>query len=1001
MEYDVLGYLRVRHGTQELAIRRGRPRALLLCLLIADGSAVSADVLVDRLWHDHPPDNPHNALQTLVSYLRRTLGAGGENRIETRATGYALTVDPTAVDARRFERIVVESQRLAGAGTRSALLEAASSLRDGLALWQGEPLADISGEDYARGEITRLDELRTVAQELRVDVLLRLGRHGEAVTELRGLIATYPLREHLHELLMVGLYRSGRQAEALQVYQNARRVLAGELGIDPGPGLTRTEQLVLGQDPSLDWSPPPEPLTPEASGTGEVARAVPRVQRPPAPPRAVPSIPVEVTPLLGREDEVGHVRDLLGRARVVTLTGPGGTGKTRVAVEVARREGTDSDGGVWFVDLSAVSGDGDVGTATAAGLGVATRPDQDPLDAIVAAAPTGLLVLDTCEHVVAGAARLASRVLRGCAGMRILATSRRPLQINGEMTWSVPPLGLPGPGVRSPGDLAGAASVQLFVERASAVRSGMRLTAANAADIAALCVALDGLPLAIELAAAQSDVLSPAALLDRLAARFDLLSGGSRDAADRQRGLRATIDWSVQLLDPAQARFFGRLAVFPATFDMSAAGHVAGMGETAGVKLLTSLVRHSLVRALDGDRYQLLDSLRAYAAELLACDEECGEVRLRHLDYYVRLAQLGDELVRTPAQAEWWARLRAEIPNFRAALEWSLEGAGDEHLGARLASWTAWLWTHEGMLREADRWLTHAACVQSADPATRANVLIHVAIYSSPMGRLDRARAAADEAVRLARTAGEETLAGVALIERGIAEWAMGDLEAAAQTHDDAVVALRAGGYHWGVALARVLRSRTAIDAGDPGAQAMADRAVESARATADRHLLGVALQQSALLELDAGRLDEADAAARESLALEEAVSYREGVIGALHILGRVALSRGETGRAYRLFRDCLDRAHRIEHLAAVCQALEWLAETLLRCDSVEAAGDLLDLAGHLRDRGKLPPRRPEEARVRNLWARVGPGAGRQSTGRRRPFAGVDDALRCLPSHLA
>jgi len=269
------------------------------------------------------------------------------------------------------------------------------------------------------------------------------------------------------------------------------------------------------------------------------------------------------------------------------------------------------------------------------------------------------------------------------------------------------------------------------------------------------------------------------------------------------------------------------------------------------------------------------------------------------------------------------------------------------------------------------------------------------------MGRLDRARAAAGAAVLLARAAGEETLAGVALIERGIAEWAMGDLEVAAQTHDEAVVALRAGGYHWGVALAQVLRSRTAIDAGEPGAEAMAGDAVESARATADRHLLGVALQQSALLELDAGRLDEADAAARESLTLEEAVFYREGVIGALHILGRVALLRGETDRAYRLFHDCLDRAHRIEHLAAACQALEWLAETLLRCDWVQAAGDLLDLAAHLRSRGKLPPRRSEEARVRNLSARVGSGAGRQSTGRRRTFTGVDDALRCLPSHLA
>ncbi|MGH2684797.1 MAG: BTAD domain-containing putative transcriptional regulator, partial [Actinomycetota bacterium] len=427
MELRILGGLEVRHDAAVVAIRRGLPRRVLAWLGLRAREVVPADVLIDRLWGDDLPSNPTNALQTQISYLRKVLGhavPGGDAVLATSGSGYRLDLDDDAIDATRFERAVEDACR----GGR-APADALQLLDDALALWRGDPLAEIADHPAAAGEVTRLQELRIEALEARADRLLELGRHAEVVGDLGQVVADHPLHERFHGQLMLALYRSGRQAEALRAFEHARRLLADELGLDVSPDLRGLEAQILAHADDLVWLP---------STTAVAATAVPSSR--PAPAR----IPAPVTALIGRDADAAQVGELLGRSRLVTLTGPGGAGKTRLAVEVAQRIATDGSP-VWFVDLGGVDDGGDVGVAVAAQLQVTTTPGDDVDEAVAAAlaADGGLLVLDTCEHVIQGAARLAALSLRTAARLRILATSRRPLSVAGELAWPVPPLALP------------------------------------------------------------------------------------------------------------------------------------------------------------------------------------------------------------------------------------------------------------------------------------------------------------------------------------------------------------------------------------------------------------------------------------------------------------------------------------------------------------------------------------------------------------------------------
>lgn len=955
MEFGVLGPLQVRDGGREIDVRRGHPRTLLIALLIHVGESVSRDVLAEILWRDDQPQHPTNALQVQISHLRKTLNAGSQ-LIETRAGGYFLAAAPDDIDAHQFERLVRGVDLVALDGTPEALGASLERLDTALALWRGEPLSDVAGEEFALGEITRLMELRWVAVETRSDLLLALGRHREMVGDLAALVGLQPLRERFHEQLILALYRCGRQGEALRAFENARTTLVEELGIDPSVGLQELARQVLEQDPALEWLAP----APASRATTSMSSV----------------LPVPLTAMVGRDDELARAQALIEANRLVTLTGPGGAGKSRLALEIARRR---TAGDVWFVDLGSVVNEDRVATTAAVAVGVPTAPDDDPCTAIAEALTrsAGLLVLDTCEHVLNGVAQLAIRVLQQCPDVRLLATSRRPLGITGEIAWPVPPLPLPPPDRSSAAEVIQYPAVALFAARAAAVRPGFEVTDATSSDVAAICTSLDGLPLAIELAAARADVLTPAAINARLQNRFDLLVDGGREAAARQQTLRATIDWSFELLSAEQRNFFARLSVFAGSFDLDAAVAIAADEHTDPLGLLSVLVRSSMVSvsAVGEDRYRLLDTLRAYA--LNALDEPDNAVRHAHAVHYTQVAEAVEQHIVGEEQVEWLTRARADVPNFRAAFEWSVSH-GEIELGARLAGALSWFWTLDGMLAEAVEYLERVAPVTTTPPLVRAKVLSGIALLAASLGRVDRAGTAALESVALSQhEPGGLAVHVFALNVLAVVEWARGDLDASAAAHDEAIARLDGADEPWLLGVCLALRARTALDCDDPAGEAMAEAALTAARASRDRHVVGLALLQLAQLRLQHADVDAALAAASECLALQEQIAYTEGIVAALHVLARSREAAGDLDRAEDLDLRALALADRIGHTGAVCEALEGLASIAAARNDFERALHIISAATTQRNTHRLPLRAADRARIEDLRRRATAAANR------------------------
>ena len=595
-----------------------RPRALLVLLALNANRVVGVDAIVAAQYGDDPPTDAAGAVQAHVSRLRRSVA------VEFDGAGYRLAVDPDAVDALRFERLAGEGRRLLAAGAHD---KAAAVLREAVGLWRGPALVDLP---HGSAQATRLAELRLGASEDLVDAELALPE-GTSVAELQTLVAANPLRERLRGQLMRALHATGRQAEALAEFEDTRRLLADELGADPSPELSATHLAILRADP--------------------------------APRRVGP--PAQLTSFVGRTAELARLHELES-ARLVTILGPGGTGKTRLAIEAARD--------ACFVDLSPVE-DGDlVPHAVLGALGLRESgfvpSSGDPVARLVAALDEPLLlVLDNCEQVVAAVATLARTLLGSCPALRILATSREPLGITGETLLPLSPLA---------GD-----AVRLFADRAAAVRPGFTVSEANRAVVTAICAAVDGLPLAVELAAARLRQFTVEELAARLSSDgpFQLLSRGDRTAAARHRTLRAVVAWSWDLLTPAEQAVAARFAVFSGGAALAA---VEAVCETTD-DVLADLVDRSLIET-DGRRYRMLDTIRLFCSARLP-----GDVRAAHARYYLALAERADPHLRRAEQLEWLATLSADHDNLMAALRWSV--TGDPALGYRLvAALTAYWW---------------------------------------------------------------------------------------------------------------------------------------------------------------------------------------------------------------------------------------------------------------------------------------------------------------------
>jgi predicted ATPase len=706
VEICLLGSLEVFAGDgTPLPIAGHRVQVLLVALALHCGEVVTDDSLIDAVWGQKVPDRGENALQRQISRLRSALGS--PDAVVRRGSGYALNLPQSAVDIFRFDRLAARGHEALREGDANRACEL---LDEALGLWRGVALTDVAYEEFAQPEIARLTEARLVATEARVDADLALGRDAALIGELEQLVAAHPLREHLRAQLMLALSRSGRQADALRAYQNAREVLAVELGLEPSPELRALESAILQQD-----------------------QAVVRRRTDAPSGRSRTNLRTPLTRLIGRKPDMDALRPHLETHRLVTLVGPGGVGKSRLALEAAHEYFARGDGEVWMVELADVTHENDVLPAMMRAIDLPRGGDEGAdiprLIEYCCARPT-LLVLDNCEHLLAAVARAAQDLLESCPGVCIWTTSREGLGVPSEVLWAVPPLALDD-------------AVELFVERGRAADPTSQISADSSATNGALvdiCTRLDCLPLAIELAAARLRAMPMRELASGLEDRFRTLNRGARTALPRQQTLRAVVDWSYDLLFDDERLVFDRLSVFRGSCSLAAARVVCADDEISGddvAELVSRLVDKSLV-VLEIDEFEgygrchMLQTLVDYGRERLEESGDAARVSAAHAWYYTDFAVRSIAALRGYRQRGWLRAVAANMTNLRAVLDIACSD-GDAETAYSIAGSLSWFWWFTGRDLEASQWLGLArSCPGSVSDLARARVLAWMVFANSP-----------------------------------------------------------------------------------------------------------------------------------------------------------------------------------------------------------------------------------------------------------------------------
>jgi predicted ATPase/DNA-binding SARP family transcriptional activator len=921
MDVRLLGPLEVEVSGEPVRFEGVKQRRLFAVLALRAPEAVSADELVEAVWGEEPPAGAGQALQKQISRLRGRLGDGG-SLVRHRAAGYALEIEPARIDFRCFEELLRSARVALG---RDDPERAAEDLKTALALWRGEALADYRFDEFAQREIARLDELRMEAIEERLAAELAGGGAEDLVGELQALVAEQPLRERLRGQLMVALYRAGRQAEALETMRVGRQLLVDELGIEPGPELRRLERMILAHDSEL---------TADRPGGGLAGR-----------------LPAPANETIGRRRELTEIGQLLvyPDVRLVTLVGPGGVGKTRVALEAGRTVAARFPAGAVHVSLDGAEDAGVLVPEAAAALGVvaATAAELGVRLAVVTRGAPALLVLDGFDRYLEDAGQV-GQLLASVPNLTVLVTSRAPLRLTTEQVYRVQPL--PGPNAAA-----------LFIARARAVM-GDRAFDDDRPIVDAICARLDGLPLAIELAADRVRLLPLPALLERLEDRLELLTGGPRDLPTRQRSLRATLEWSWETLEEPERQLLSRLTVFEGGASLEGAEAVCDGQLGGGLEgLVASLLdKSSLLRTDSGrdaqPRFGMLDTIREFAAEWAADGDDLATLERRHARYFLDYCEYAAEQAARTDQREWLDRLAQERGNIRLAFERLLQsGAAEEALRVAIAFARALPW--DAHAHEVRNWLAQALGASAALPAERrAAGLYWDGSLALSQGLFDDAEAQVEAALAAAREAREPSIEAAVLAALGRRAVLVAAADAAALC-DAAVAASRSVGDTFLVADALLTRAGACERTQEWDlASTLAGEALELYRAAGDPYGAAWALAELGWYDMVHGRLEESEQRLGEALQLRRRHGDDRRLVEPLIDHAWLLLSRGRGEEATRGFLDCLALARQVADQFNVGEALAGLSAQAARDGRWADAARLAGASAALHEEIGAPP---------------------------------------------